>query len=730
MGVVYAAHDDRLDRPIAIKMMRASDALARERLLREARAAAKLTHANICRTYEIGEADGELFIAMELLEGESLAARLLRGPMTVTEAAPTALAILDALGALHAASLVHRDLKPSNIFLTPGGVKLLDFGLARETVGLDAAGETRLTLPGVVVGTPHYMAPEQVTGDAPDGRSDLFALGAILFEALAGRPAFAGATIVDVLHAVVHEQPPVLTGSPAVSAVDRVLRRALAKRPNQRFGDAAEMARALRQAIAIAETGEIATARATVRLIVLPFRMLRPDPQVDWLPFSLADAITTSLSGLETLVVRSSLAAARYADGAVDLKQIAVEAEVDAVVTGTLLSSGDRLRVSAQLVEASSGTVLRSEIVEAAHENVFQVQDDLTRRIVETLKVPLSARDRRALDRDVPASPEAYEFYLRANKLAFDPQNWTMARELYLQAVERDPDYAPAWARLGRIHRVLAKYGFVPDVRDELRRAEDAFRRALELNPELSLAHSLYTALEVEDGRAEASMVRLLERLKQRPDDPDLLTGLMLACRYCGLLEASIAAHEEARRLDPSVRSSVAHPFYLLGDYERAIAHDVEEPPYVTFMALMHLGRTEEARVLSEQAVARAHNPHLTEVVRLIRAILTRDMALGTDAAREAQRVGTAFEDPEGYYYWGISLVAVGNTTYGLELLARAVAGGFAGHRALVTEPWLDPIRGEPEFIRLLHEAEERHRKASAAFDAAGGPQLLPVPSA
>jgi tetratricopeptide (TPR) repeat protein len=386
--------------------------------------------------------------------------------------------------------------------------------------------------------------------------------------------------------------------------------------------------------------------------------------------------------------------------------------------------------VSAQLVEASSGTVLRSETVDAAHGEVFQLQDDLTRRIVETLKVPLSARDRRALDRDVPASPEAYEFYLRANRLAVDPQTWTMARELYLQAVERDPDYAPAWARLGRIHRVLAKYGFASDTADELRRAEEAFRRALELNPDLSLAHSLYTALEVEGGRAEASMIRLLERLKQRPDDPDLLMGLVVACRYCGLLEASIGAHEEARRLDPSVRSSVAHSFYLIGDYERAIAHNVEEPPYVSFMALMHLGRTEEARVLSEQAVARAHNPHLTEVVRLIRAVLTRDMALGTDAARKAQRVGTAFEDPEGHYYWGISLVAVGNTTYGLELLTRAVAGGFAGYRAFVTEPWLDPIRGEPEFIRLLHETEARHRKASAAFDAAGGPQLLPVPSA
>jgi tetratricopeptide (TPR) repeat protein len=338
--------------------------------------------------------------------------------------------------------------------------------------------------------------------------------------------------------------------------------------------------------------------------------------------------------------------------------------------------------------------------------DVFRVQDDLTRRIVETLKVPLSARDRRALDRDVPASPEAYEFYLRANRFAVDPQNWTVARDLYLQSVERDPGYAPAWARLGRIHRVLAKYGFVPETRDELRRAEEAFRRAFELNPDLSLAHSLYTALEVESGHAEASMTRLIERLMVRSDDPDLLTGLVLACRYCGLLEASISAHEEARRLDPSVRSSVAHSFYLLGDYERAIATDVGEPAYVSFMALLHLGREDEARALSEQAIARAYNPHLTKVVQLIRAILTRDPVLGTETARLAEAVGTAFQDPEGFYYWGISLAAVGNKAYALDLLSRAVAGGFAGDQAMVIEPWLDSVRGDPAFIRLLRVAE------------------------
>ncbi|MGH9330003.1 MAG: FlgO family outer membrane protein, partial [Vicinamibacterales bacterium] len=629
--------------------------------------------------------------------------------------------------ALHAASLVHRDLKPSNIFLTPDGVKLLDFGLARETVGLDAAGETRLTLPGVVVGTPHYMAPEQATGRSPDARADLFALGAILFEALAGRPAFTGATMVDVLHAVVHDQPPVLTGSPAVSAVDRVLHRALAKRPDDRFRDAAEMARAVRQAVAIAETGEVARARTAVRLIVLPFRMLRPDPQVDWLPFSLADAIASSLSALETLVVRSSLAAARYAGQPIDLKQIASETEVDAIVSGTLLTAGERIRVSAQLVDASTGTVMSSKTAEIALGDMFQLQDELTRRIVETLKLPLTARDRHALAHDVPASPEAYEFYLRANKLATEAQNWTIARDLYLRCVELDAGYAPAWARLGRIHRVLAKYGFVPDPEDERRRAEEAFQRALELNPDLSIAHNLYTALEVEGGRAEASMVRLLERLRGRTDDPELLTGLVLACRYCGLLEESVAAHEQAKRLDPSVRSSVAHSFFMLGDYERAIAADPEEPAYVTLISLLHLGREQEAKALSDKALSRAHNPHLTEIVRLITAVLTRDAALAADAARKALADSPQwqFGDPEGFYYWALALAATGETAFALDLLARAVRGGFFCCRALTGDAWLDPVRAHPEFIRLLRLAEERQGKAAAAFASAGGAHLL-----
>ncbi|MGH2571382.1 MAG: serine/threonine-protein kinase, partial [bacterium] len=251
MGVVYAARDEGLERTVAVKVMSlpVHDETARKRFWREAKSAASVNHPNICQLYEIGEDEGRLFIAMELLEGEALAERLQRGALSVSETLPVGLGILAALSALHERGIVHRDLKPSNVFLAPHGVKLLDFGLARPTGSeseLSAPGATHLTRTGMLVGTPGYIAPERVTGETLDARSDLFAVGAILFEMLAGRPAFRGGNVVEILHAVLHEQPPALTGSPAAAAVDRVIRRALAKRPSERPRSADEMADALR----------------------------------------------------------------------------------------------------------------------------------------------------------------------------------------------------------------------------------------------------------------------------------------------------------------------------------------------------------------------------------------------------------------------------------------------------------------------------------------------------
>src|SRR5918993_1147483 len=236
MGVVYAARDDRLERTIALKTLGtlSNDQTARQRLWREARAAASVNHPNVCQIYEIGEDAGRVFIAMELLEGEALSDRLHHGPMSLPDALPIAFSILAALAALHGRGIVHRDLKPSNIFLTAHGVKLLDFGLARPEPEAVGTTDGQITRTGVIMGTPQYMAPEQAGGELVDTRTDLFAAGAILFEMLAGRPAFTGRTILEVLHATQFEQPPALTGSPAIAAVDRLIRRSMAKRPGER----------------------------------------------------------------------------------------------------------------------------------------------------------------------------------------------------------------------------------------------------------------------------------------------------------------------------------------------------------------------------------------------------------------------------------------------------------------------------------------------------------------
>ena len=415
MGVVYAARDERLERIVAVKTMSSvgRDETARKRFWREARAAASVNHPNICQIYEIGEDGDELFIAMELLEGESLAERLRRGPLTVSQAKPVALGILAALSALHARGIIHRDLKPSNVFLTAHGVKLLDFGLARPELGRSLASETELTRPGIVIGTPRYMAPELVTGETIDARADLFAAGAILFEMLAGRPAFVGRTVVEILHATLHEQPPALTGSPAIAAVDRVIRRALAKRPADRPASAEVMAEELS-----GKDGDEtpALAQTLTRLVVLPFRVLRSDPETDFLAFSLPDAIATSLSGVGSLILRSSATAVRFAGETPDLKALAAEADVDRVVMGTLLRSQDQLRVTAQLVEAPGGTLLTSHTVQSSLGDLFRLQDDIARRVVDALSLPLTGAAVSPAP-DAPHNARAYEFYLRANEV-------------------------------------------------------------------------------------------------------------------------------------------------------------------------------------------------------------------------------------------------------------------------------------------------------------------------
>jgi TolB-like protein len=570
------------------------------------------------------------------------------------------------------------------------------------------------------------MAPEQVTGDEVDSRSDLFAVGAILFEMLAGRPAFSGRTVVEVLHATVYEQPPALTGSSAVAAVDRIIRRALAKRPPDRPASAEAMAGEL-SAIRRANGDDTAAlAQPLTRLVVLPFRVLRPDPETDFLAFSLSDAIATSLSGIGSLIVRSSAVAGRFAAETPDLRAVAAEADVDRVVMGTLLRSGDQLRAAAQLVEAPAGTLLTSLTVQSSLGDLFRLQDDIARRVVDALSLPLSGSTP-APSRDAPHSARAYELYLRANELARTYDGLARARELYEECVELDPEFAPAWAHLGRCHRVIGK--FVDGAPDSEARAEEAFRRALVLNPALSVAHSFYANLEAEMGQSVQALARLLRAAGRRRTDPDLFAGLVHACRYCGLYEESMAAHAEARRLDPTIQTSYEQTVLMTGDIDRLLS--IEPPPVdngadheIRIIGLGFAGRRDEARLKLLELSGDVRVPAFRYWVRYLRAWLERDTAGMSDGMAGLSPLKIK-DDPEAIFQEGWFLCDVGMPEAALPHLQRAVAKGYFVVPTLAGARHFDVLRGTPAFEAVLAEAEAGRQRALAAFREHGGPRLL-----
>ena len=718
MGVVFRAHDERLDRVVALKAVYGlqSDRALHQRSWQEARAAARVSHPNACRLYDILEINDVLFLVMELIEGESLAARMQRGPVPIQEAAQIVLAMLSALEAFHRAGIVHRDLKPSNVLLSPDGTKIVDFGLAKQTdwQTLDPSGSTLTgaSAAGGFLGTPRYASPEQFRGEPADARSDIFSLGTILFEMLTGQRAFAGDSFVEIAHSVLHGSPPALTGSPAIAAFSRIIHTALAREPQDRYQGADSMAADIRQALAVEGVEARVCARPLRRLIVLPFRVLRPSEEIQFLAFSLPEAITASLAGLNDLVVRSSIVAERYGQGSLDLKKLAVEEDVDVVLSGALLKVGEHLRITTQLVEAPSGTLLWSHSSQATTHELLELHDDLVRRVVESILPSLSMREHEALQQDRPKNAVVYELYLRANELARQRPTLPDAIENYERCVAMDSSYAPAWARLGRARWLWDKYN--AGSQQALDMADQAFRSAFRLNPGLAMAHNFYTHLQVDQGCSLAAMKRLLERAQRRRNDPELFAGLAHVCRYCGLLQPSVAAHLEARRLDPQISTTVTHTYFLLGDYERALESSGGDFGYAPAMILAAMGRNNEAIALLKER----EDMHTGRLGRLyltsLRALLQGNQE---ESVRAAEELGHAtFRDPEGLFYLARQFAYLTEKTTALEMLSRAVGKGFFCYPAMLRDPWLDSLRSCSEFIELLRQSQEKYREAGKAF--------------
>jgi len=714
MGQVFRARDTRLDREVAIKVLpdeMAKDPAAAARFEREAKAVARLSHPNILAIHDFSNDNGTLYAVTELLEGETLREKLAHGALSPDAAIEIAAAIAEGLAAAHDRGVIHRDLKPENVFITRDGrVKILDFGLAlTRTVAVSnslVVTEKLNTMPGTMMGTIGYMSPEQIRGETVTAATDVFAFGCVLYEAVSGKRPFERSSPTATLAAVLTQPPPSLPDE-VPGRVRRIVDRCLMKEPAERYASARDLLLPLKGS-SVGEFPKPGVERpAPKRLIVLPFRLLRADPDFDFLALSLPDAVTTSLTALDSLIIRSTAIAEKFGSQP-DLKAVAEEAGVDWIVTGSVLRAGEQLRVNAQLVEAATGSVLWSGSLDAPVSDIFQIQDDLTGRIVASLKTPLNEREQRNLRHDVPASALGYELFLRANQQGYGTREWLIARDLYLRALDEDPGFAPGHARLGRIQWLLAKY--TGEGEDNWTLAEKSLRRALELNPDHAPAHRIFAELETDLGRAPDALDRLLERLRVRPNDPELYAALLKVLRYCGLLEESLAADRRGRELDPKIGSSVVHTYIQLGRYEDALKFEDRrgDMGYVDPMALALLG--EEARAVRSIRDSLSHqtDSRLRAYLESLRAGIERDPEGVRIAAQKLRTV----RDPEALYYTARALIHAGEIAEGLDFLEKAIPG-FSSVPMIERDPWLEPVRADGRFQRLLEAAKVRQKAAA-----------------
>jgi len=370
--------------------------------------------------------------------------------------------------------------------------------------------------------------------------------------------------------------------------------------------------------------------------------------------------------------------------------------------------------------KVATGTVISSHSLQARMGNLFHVQDGLVRGIIESLQLPLSPSERTRLRHDVPVNAHAYELYLRAGEIGRGLSRVKEAMAVYEQCVAEDQGYAPAWAQLGRCYRLLPKYWGESD--EYLRKADGAFQKALELNPDLPLAHHLYTGLQTDSGQAMAALRRLLLHAKTGGSEPELYAGLVHVCRYCGLLRASLAAHEHARRLDPNIATSVIHTYFLSGEYEKALDCG-DGDGFTRAIALATLGRQGEALSLLR---SRPPEPDASLAYKMITALeavfagrLEEALQLTRDLASERIR------DPEGMYYFARAAARLGDTDTALDFLAEAVSQSWFCVSALEKDPWLDSLRGSREFNRIIRLAEAGQRQALNLYLELGGERVL-----
>ncbi|HEY5618388.1 MAG TPA: protein kinase [Vicinamibacterales bacterium] len=582
MGDVYRARDTQLDRDVALKTVPDTFLSSAERLarfLREAKVLALLNHPNIAQIYGLEQSGATPCIVMELLEGETLRGRIARGPLPPGKVVEVAVAIAEALAAVHAKNITHRDLKPENIFLTADGrTKILDFGLARwQPPGSDA--DSTMTRPGseagVIMGTIGYMSPEQVRGEKAEATSDIFSLGCVLYEMLTARRAFERGTTAETLAAILKEEPHPLVELP--SDFGRVIGHCLEKHPRDRFQSARDLVFALESLESRSRnTGRLGRGDASHSIAVLPFRNVGGDPEQTYFCEGIAEELINALTKIEGLQVASRTSAFRFQGQVHDVREIGTALNVSTILEGSVRMAGRRLRVVAELTNVGDGYHLWSERYERELEDVFAIQDEIVESIVRALRVRLSRSEVPATARRHSTNVSAYQDYLRGLNHWYrrDADSIQRAAYFFEQAVQRDPNYALAHAGVAESYTSLGWYGLRPDEARTKSRA--ALSRALALDNTLAEVHAaaglcnvwfewdwpgaeraLQTAIELEPTHTRAKCwFAFLRMVQGRPGE---------ACTFA----------REAQALEPVspyVSAILVHALMLDGRHTEALA--------------------------------------------------------------------------------------------------------------------------------------------------------------
>ena len=722
MGVVYRARDTRLGRDVALKVMAphiAADPAMRSRFETEARAVASLSHPGILSIYELGVADNTPFAVMELLEGRNLRDRIAAGPLPWREAAAIGASIAEGLAAAHAKGIIHRDLKPENVFLTSDGqVKVLDFGLALQR--LEPAGDSDAptiahTTLGSVVGTFGYMSPEQVTGERVDGRTDIFALGCLLYEMLTGSQLFTGATPQEVIARLLHDAAPDLSRfDPLIPQELRaIVSRAVERNRSQRFEAAADMSAALRALLSGSASRPVRPGRARGKsLAVLPF-VNAADPQLEYLADGITESIINSLSQLDSIRIVPRSLVFRYKGLQGDPATIGMALNARSILTGRVTQHGDVLHIQVELVDTNTESQLWGEQFHHKLTELMSVQEEISWQISEALRLKLTAAQKKRLRKRATVNPDAYQAYLRGRH---HWNNWSAdgfrrAVEQFQQAIDLDAAYALAFAGLGDAYGAMAYYGFI-DPQDGFVRARAAAERALQLDPDLADAHvtlalgQLFAFWNWHEAERE---LQLAIRGNPRLALARAVNALFLVT--CGRFDEAQADAQLARELDPLslfTNMSVAWIHHFAGRHEdaarealraRDLAPALEEAGNILIGSYEAMGRYEDAaRLIGTQ---RFHGLML-DGQQLLQAVHEGGPAAYWRTRLDLMHRGAGAIPPALHFGFAIAHLKLGERDAALAHLERMVDGHAGGCVFIGVDPTLRTLRGDERYEAIL----------------------------